>query len=481
MKLHQIALAVAALAAGSANAAMTAGEQAIVNNAQANGRVVFISGASAVQSGFDSIINTTFSGATIRFANTTAASRDFEAAAGVFAAGTGAWAGQNGIIIYRVKGGSAFGVNPVARDEKIEALKVTTADCGATGSGTQASPYVCTTTGTASPATTGVSPDAGVSDVAPALFKNPVNTEGEIPAAELTDAERSVLSSTAIYGLAFGIPVTNTVSASTKFTRSTVAAIMAGNVGTWDQIDGNNGSDDIVICRRVPGSGTQAVMNMWAGGYGCSANANAPADRDASGAWDPVGRTFTVGANTGGLVVVENSTSGDVKSCLNAAATGGSYTTKDRDGQPVNVTFTGAHKAIGVLSLDSLNGSTTTSKWQFRSLDGAGTYTWDGIAANPPVATGTGKFPTFAAYENGDWDLQGWESFNIPARTTGAKLDVLKKFLVNAQNPAVLQGITALKNVALGIPGGLYTGPFVSDAAYVNGDQCAPYNRNYND
>lgn len=325
-------------------------------------------------------------------------------------------------------------------------------------------------------------PDAGVSDVAPFLFQSPYNTEGETAAVALTPAELAVLNSTAIYGLAFGIPVTNTVPASVKFTRSIVAAIMTGNVGTWDQVDASMAADDIVICRRVPGSGTQAVMNLWAGNYPCSDTlVNVPADRDASGAWDAAARSFTVDAGTGGLVVIENSTSGDVRTCLDKAATGGSYTTKDRDGQPVNVTFNGAgHKAVGVLSMDSLSSSKTTGNWQFRALDGAGAITWDNTA-NAPAVSGNGKVPSLATYENGDWDLQGWVSFNVPNRTTGAKKAVLDKFLNSAQDPAVLASITNLKNVAAAIPGNGYTGPQVLDAAYLNGNQCAPYNRNYND
>lgn len=476
MKLHQIAFAVAALAAGSANAAMTAAEQAVLNDANANGRVIFISGASAVQKGFTGIIAATFDSATtpIRFANTTASSKDFEAVAGKLAAGTGAWAGQNAIIVYRTKGGSVFGVNPVARAEVIESLDVTAAACGDTGSGTSVTPYVCGTN-------TRV-PDAGVSDVAPAIFQAPINTEGEVAAASLNAAELADLTATAIYGLSFGIPVTNNVPATTKFTRSIVSAIMSGNVGTWDQVDGSL-SGDIVICRRTPGSGTPAVMNLWAGNFPCSENlVNIPLDRDSTGAtWDPASRTFTHTGDIGAPIVIENSTSGDVRNCLIKAVDGGTYATKDRAGNPVTVDFgAGGHKAIGVLSMDSLKDSKATGQWQFRSLDGAGTMTWDNTAL-PPVTSGDGKFPTLATYENGDWDLQGWISFNVPSRTTGAKKAVLDKFLVNAQNPAILAGISDLKNVAAAIPGGAYSGPQVLDAAYLNGNQCAPYNRNFND
>ena len=498
------ALACAGLS-GQAMAAMTAAEIAIVDDANkgddgivgtADDRVVFISGASATQKGLNSIISTMYTGTAIRFANTTASSKDFEAAAGVLAAGNGAWSGKNVIIIDRVKGGSVWGVDPVARATAIESLKVTSA-CGATGSGTAASPYVCAPTTLAEY----MVPDAGVSDVAPALFQSPINTEGENAAPALDEAELAELVATPIYGLAFGVPVTNNVPL-VNLNKAAVSAIMTGNVGTWNQVDTSLAADDILVCRRVPGSGTQAVDNMYFGNYPCG-EYNVPANREASaydavdnptGAWNRTqawtyndGTTthtgtgqYTVTAGTGSIVVIENSTSGDVVNCLDKAVTGGKYVGKDRDGNKILVDMgAGGHKAVGVLSMDSLSKSKTTGNWQFRSLDGAGTITWDSTGS--PVATsGTGKFPTLASFVDGTWDLQGWISFNIPNRTVGEKRAVVDNFLLQAQNPAILASITDLKNVAAAIPGGAYSGAQVLRAQYLNNNQCAPLNRNFN-
>jgi len=478
MKLHQIALATAVLVAGTANAAMTPADVALVNGAQS--RIISISGASAVQKGFTEVIARMFTGTPVYFSKASGAGASFDKAdyigvAGTLASGAGNWSGKTAIVLYRVKGGSAYGVNPVARNAVIDALKVD-ATCGAnSGNGTSAAPYDCNTSMRV--------PDAGVSDVAPKFFKQPYNTEGETAADALNETELSVLNSKPIYGLAFGVPVTSTVPASTKFTRSLLSAIMTGNVATWADVDGTSG--DIVVCRRTPGSGTQAVMNMWANSFPCSGAYNAPADRDASGAWDAGSRTFTAGNVTDGLIVIENSSSSEVATCLDKAVTGGTYTTKDRDGESVTVNFgTGGYKAVGVLSMDSLAKSKAAGNWQFRALDGTGNLTWDNTAAAPVVSAGaTGKLPTLATYENGDWDLQGWVSFNIPSRTTGDKLDVLNQFVAKAQDPAVLAAVTDLKNVAAGIPDtdADYSGPNVLDAVYLNGDQCAPYSRNHND
>lgn len=488
------ALALASLA-GSAHAALTTAQQTVLNDANANGRVVFISGASAVQKGFAGGVATLFSGTPFYLAGDETKNidgNDHFAVAGTLAVAVGGWpVGTNVIVVERTKGGSVQGVNPVARATSIEALDVTAAACGSAGSGTAAAPYKCTLTSRV--------PDAGISDVAPKLFKSPVNTEGETAEPELNASELASLAARPIYGLAFGIPVTSTVGANVKFTRSTVAAIMAGNVGTWGEV-ATGESGDIVVCRRVPGSGTQAVMNLWAGNYPCSTEANIPADRDSTGYYDSTDFTegaknytgqYVVDADTGGLVVIENSTSGDVRNCLSKAVAGGSYDTSDRDGNPVKVTFNSpGNKAIGVLSMDSLSSSTAAGNWQFRSLDGAGKMTADLQAGGTPVTdgsslTGTGKFPTKTAYENGDWDLQGWISFNLPTRTTGNKLALLEKVAASVSSPAVLAAVSSLKNVAMAIPGQAapfnFSGPQVLDAAYLGNNQCAPYNRNKND
>lgn len=494
MKVTKIASLVAVACAGlvgNANAALTPAQIAVVDNANTNGRVFFVSGASATQKGFTSIINALFVPASvIRFANTTASSKDYEAVAGTLGAGAGPWSGQNVIIIDRVKGGSVWGVNPVARAELIETLVVKSANCGSAGAGTAASPYTCDLSdGTV--AKPHLVPDAGISDVAPKLFQSPYNTEGETPAEALNASELAEFANTAynkpIYTLAFGVPITNNTNPA-SLNRAAVAAIMTGNVGTWNQVDSTLPADDIVVCRRVQGSGTQAVDNLFFGNYPCSGEYNVPAARDASGAWDGV--NYTVTGTEGGLVVIENSTSGDVRNCLTTAANpaGGSYGTKDRDGNAVTVTFdpkTGGHRAIGVLSMDSVASSNVAGAWSFRSLDGAGTVTCTGTcpATTAPVTAGSGTFPTQANLMNGSWPLQGWVSWNVPTRTISStnKAPIAARFITVAQDPTIVAAINDLKHVAAALPApfSAYSGANVSKAAYLGGSQCAPLNRNF--
>lgn len=496
MKLRNVAIAAAVMmAAASSQAALTdpSADKTLVDAAQS--RVIFISGASAVQAGFETLITNMLNGPRY-FVNSGA----FTAAGQVGVAGTlkapaGSWnAGDAVIVLYRTTGGSVYGVNSVARNESIAALNVTAAACTGTGTlpGSITNPYTCTTTTR--------QPDAGVSDVAPALFTSPVNTEGESAAAQLTPDELGVLTSTPLYALAFGIPVTASVPSTVAFNKSIVSSIMTGNISNWSSVP-NAGTGDIVICRRTPGSGTQALMNLWAGNYPCSDASQQPADRYAGGnattgatAWSDNDKKFVVSRGTGGLIVIENGSSGDVRKCLDAANSGGTYTTADRNGtaNAVTVDFgtTGGFKAIGVLSGDSMSSSVNTAvvgeaiggknaKWQFRSLLGAGKITGDGLSSTVgPVTSGTGVFPTLASLTGGDWDLQAWVSFNVPARTTGNKSDFLTQFVSKAQDPAVLASVTNLKYVAAAVPTSGYTGSQVLAVGYAaGGNQCAPLNR----
>jgi len=500
MKLNKVSLLCAVVCAGfaghaAAQVSSNAAAAAVVSSANTNGRILYISGASAVQGGLAQIAASLFTGTNYAFIPSGTSGRtnsDYRAFAGNLAQAAGGWAaGTPVIIINRARGGSVLGVNPVARGESIESLQITAASCTA-GAGTSAAPFLCNTLENRVP-------DAGVSDVAPGLFDGAFNTEGEPAELELNPTELASLAAQPLYGLAFGVPMSNTLPLF-NINKPAVSAIMAGNVGTWNQVNASLPADDILLCRRVNGSGTQAVSNLYFGNYPCSAAVNAPADRSSGSAWNG-SNAFIVEGGTGFLDVVENSTSGNVRSCLISASTAAglpfnaaansttgvgytSYTTADRAGNPVTVRMRNgvAHKAIGVLSMDSLNTSSTSSTgWSFRSLDGAGQITWGGAVVTPPVTTGTGRFPTLGSLIDATWDQQGWISFNIPAATTGNKLALANNFATAAKAPAILNGLSSLRFVAAAIPGTpdpTATGQ-VLRAGYAGGDQCAPLTRSF--
>jgi hypothetical protein len=325
----------------------------------------------------------------------------------------------------------------------------------------------------------------------------------------------ATITATPIYNLAFGLPMTDNLPLF-NINKSAVSAIMTGNVGTWNVVNSALPADDILVCRRVNGSGSQAVANLYYGNYPCDtgARSNPPADRAVGSAW--TGSGFTVQGATGALNVVENSTSGDVRTCLNtafdasakpfiAAATLGTfnpttgaftgsvgytnYATFDRSGAtrvPVQFRDGRAHKAVGVLSMDSLSNSTATSKWTFRALDGAGEIL--GVSTGTPAVltsvttVGTGRLPTLGNLTDGTWDQQGVISINVPTRTSNSnpKAGLIADFIAQAQSPALLASQSSLKFVAAapaGTPDPTATGN-VTRVSYSGGDQCAPLNRN---
>ena len=136
------ALALAGLAGQAHAAALTTAQKAVIDDANANNRILFISGASAVQKGFTGIISALIPGAKTFYTDKNgkdtagkANTHSYEAVAGVLdSSAGGAWAGKNVILVYRVAGGSVWGVNPVARAQAIDSLNVssTTCDDGAT-------------------------------------------------------------------------------------------------------------------------------------------------------------------------------------------------------------------------------------------------------------------------------------------------------------------------------------------------------------
>jgi hypothetical protein len=484
----------------------------IVDQANSAGRVLYVSGASAVFAGFGQIAATLFQGTPFRFAPTGApASTDYVAFAGRLAQDTGTWrAGDAAIIINRARGGSVWGVNPVARNEAIESLNVTTAACPA-GLGTTTAPFECSLN-------TRV-PDAGISDLAPALFVGAINNPGEIPAAPLSPSELLLLEALPIYTLGFGVPVTNNVP-DLRLNRAVLAGIMSGEIGTWGQVATGLPTDiaaaDMLVCRRTPGSGTQAIANLYFGNHPCTVTTNPPANRADTPAWNLANRTFTVEGNTGGVNVVELSTSGQVRSCLNEAVIASNrpfvasptpatlntvtgavtpgigythFTTADRSGRTTLVQFRNGrtHAAVGLLSLDSVNDSVAgirrdaqnviTGGWSFRSLDGAGRMFWTN-ATTPPTTTGSGRHATIDNLVDGTWDKVGVISFNVPTRTTGNVRALADSFVAAARDPEVLRSQESLRFAAVavrGTPDPNATGQ-VQRVEFRLNDQCGPLN-----
>lgn len=328
----------------------------------------------------------------------------------------GVTAGTNILLIKRSKGGSVWGVDPVARAQRVETLDLnnctavtpTAADpyswaCGVKGTDPGTSGYVNTA------ANAGLIPDFGVSDVEPKLFKFPHNTENGQP--QLTATELARLTASPVNQIMMGIVATDAVSAATHISRSQYGAMLAGQYDTWEQIDGT--TDPVVVCRRVPGSGTQTSYNWFFSGFPCnggSSNFLLPKGVGDSYGYDG-GHAGTAADPyivdpSAGYTVIENSGSGDVRNCLKAAQNGTDFTVTGSNSKVYKVLFSavgGPSKAIGVLSLDSYPQAVAAgSGFSFRMLDGAGTFNGSTQTAS---AGATGVAPSKANLVSGKYDF----------------------------------------------------------------------------
>ena len=159
-----------AVACSLAVAAMSA--QAVTVPGAASATIIYMSGASAPDNFLSSVVTTMFTGTVTSVTDGTTNYRAFigTAAPGMPGAGTTI------ALIKRSAGGSAFGVDPVAKGQAIKWLNITSANCTAV----TATSYTCPVEGTdpvGATNGTGRVPDFGVSDVEPAMFKAPYNVE----------------------------------------------------------------------------------------------------------------------------------------------------------------------------------------------------------------------------------------------------------------------------------------------------------------
>lgn len=409
MQLKKIAFAVAAMATGfAAQAAGTVSIGGVPHN------VVYLSGASAPDNFLADIAEGMMTGVTHYSAS------NYKAFAGSANGIPGVTNGTKVLFIKRSAGGSAFGVGPVARAQRVKTIDVTNCTSGA---GTKASPFVCAITGAdpgeanhALAANAGLVPDFGISDVEPAMFQGPLNTENDTD--PLSGDEVARLTVQPVNQLMMGLAATNTLPASTHLSRAVYGAMLNGQVQTWDQVDPSL-DGDVVVCRRSEGSGTQTSYNWFFGNFPCSTNESgsvAPARMSDSYGYKVSGSGTTADPYiidaSAGYTVIENASSGNVRSCLQAANDGTNYTftTWDSEEQKnntfrVNFAESGPKKAIGVVSLDSYTNA-AGAKFSFRHLDGAGSYNYDSVTKTFSSSAGaTGVAPSKANLLAGKYDF----------------------------------------------------------------------------
>ncbi len=355
----------------------------------------------------------------------------------------GSGVGKNILLIDRSAGGSIQGVNPVALSQSIASLDLTTCVMPTTAkinSATGLSVWSCT-------GTTNRIPDAGISDVEPAVLEAPVNIGTATP---ISAAQLASLQVAGVLGVVMGIPVTSNAPVSLQnLSKAQVAGLMGGSIQDWSLIDPTivAGSNSVVVCRRVSGSGTQASINASIFGNPCMTSPSAPADYTATSA--PLGSATPVAP--GSYVVIENSSGGFVQSCLgyakNGTPVGQAINVKSgalvAAGTANSVVLAGGDYGIGLLGLDS----GTTANYNFAAINGAAA--------------------TMENAASGAYDIMVEATFNHRGDLVGDQADMFALFALYSGDPAILgtagAGGTPVPGVAALTENGWYSPVF--DAA----------------
>jgi len=362
-------------------------------------------------------------------------------------------AGKKVMLIKRSTGGSVFGVNPVARAEALAVLKVTSSGCSnvsVPAGFNYKCPVVGVDPGIGAPTGDEMVPDFGVSDVSPAMFKEPYNVE--FGKTQLSPAEVAGMTVKQVNTLAMGLAVTNAIPDSTYLSKAVYGALISGNLTDWTQVDAGlapAAGTQVVVCRRVPGSGTQTSYNWFFNNFPCATDSLAGTGhtgptRMADSASGIVSGSGTSGDPyvidpSAGYTVLENSGSGDVANCMTKAAGGGTHTFKDEEGKSYSVNFgSGGYGAVAILSVDSLGkSSNAANKWSYRAIDGAGMYYDSDVgSAVVPASTGNGVHPSKTNLIEGKYEFASELTMQYRNSLAGQKKDFADFFIARAGDPA---------------------------------------------
>ncbi len=352
-------------------------------------------------------------------------------------------AGKEVLVYYRAQGGSVYGVVPVALGSSIAFLDKST--CGSssvkTNSLTGIPVYSCT-------GTTNAVTEAGISDVDPATNNAPINlasVAGVPTFPPLNATQLASLHSSTVLAQVFGVPVNGTAAqgslapvdgthhpAMLNLSSAQVGGLMGGTISDWAAVDSSitAGTTTLVVCRRQPGSGTQASVNAEVFGNPCMSGGAAPLT---FGSTATLGSSAVVGA--GNVVVVENSSSGNVAQCMTYANS--SNGTKAIDVTTGNLVTPGAANSV---VLNAVTNPNTYYAIGLMGLDHAvGTDIYQNTNLNNNVASlANGSVGVGILVES---------TFNAPPSLAGSKLDLYSTMLEQAGSPQVLG------SAAGGVPG----------------------------
>jgi hypothetical protein len=324
MKFRFVAIAAACAAiSGQANALTVAQSQA----AQLK---LFISGSSALQRVIEGILTQNCGAGTLtqfRGLSTSAAGGTNDTSNGqsnniysctITGSDFGAAnVGKTIMLVKREAGGSAQGVFPVASNANVNFMDISTCTDGAN-----------TCTGLVA-----TKPDAGVSDLEPTAFNNSVNRPTAFNGQSVTNSQYATGTPRAVAEQVFGLVVNDQLYAdlqtdqglastdvpsvsSSAFTSLYSGGYLGSGLGWTPLLTNNTGTrlqSQINICSRGLGSGTRATAQIH---FLQSPNNVVPV---AFGVPVVENTATAIGSTTGAYFISEESSSGNVVSCVNKA------------------------------------------------------------------------------------------------------------------------------------------------------------------
>jgi hypothetical protein len=338
-------------------------------------------------------------------------------------------AGKNLYFSYYLDGGSFNGVTPVADQVALSYMGISSGNCTAETDPNTDTTYTCTNDAADQYAH---APIAGGSDVEPALF---VGTNVPAGATAPSGAGLASLVNDSAFNVIFGLAVHcslldwtaypdcatsdyasggGTGGTLTSLSKTSAASIFAGRYINWDQLPefgatsgGFTGTRPINVCRRVPGSGTQASAQVHFLGQEC--NDTSAGNFATTGSWPDF---------LGGSVEELSSSSRLLDSCVNTKV-----------------------NSIGISSLEKGPGAVYGNNFQYVAIDGV-------LPTLENAATGAYTY----MFEN---SLQYHNSANAD------QIAFLNQLFADAKDASVLAG----KPGVLGIPDGVVNtanSPFTS-------------------
>lgn len=362
----------------------------------------------------------------------------------------GSWPVGTPVVIYkRDQGGSAQGVTPLLNGgDSSQAHLLLDASC-TTGAGPspatdfQAPGFICA-------GTTAALADAGFSDVEPALLQTAINGGTGLDTSGLDAAgfvqnifgvavnKKLYLALQKAQGLDNAGAIDESDAKQPSIPKTFISGALTGtilgnssNKKGWNllipaSVDANVNSKRINVCRRTPGSGTQAASNLYF--------ANSPCGGAANQYTPTAGSTTATLAVTGAATTLQNSSTGAVQACL-----------KNVDNL---VDAAGDGYAIGVLGRENnplpvINGVQQDLGYRFVKLSGA-TPTRAGLIA------GDYDFAVEASMQWAKAGAANAPSADVLALLTNMRGQMGRAAILQGLDPDLQQGLAALPSTFTG-------------------------------